>query len=265
MPREVPDLPVHRFDAPDGQRLAWRELGEGRPLVLVHGYFSTGVVNWVQYGHAARIAEEGYRVVMPDLRGHGESAKPHDADAWPRDVLADDVLALVDHLGLDQHDHGYDLGGYSLGARTVVRMLVRGATPRRAVIAGMGLSGMTDADAGTDHYRRVLTRLGSFAPGDPEFLAQAFLRTVGGDPQALLRVLDTNVDTSADELGGVVVPSLVLMGEEDLDHGSGPDLAAALPRGTAATVPGSHMGAVARPELGEAIAGWLGPARDARG
>lgn len=261
MRSDVSDLPVHRFTAPDGQELAWRELGEGRPLVLVHGYFSTGIVNWVQYGHAARLAAEGYRVVLPDLRGHGESAKPHDPRAWPRDVLADDALALVDHLALD----GYDLGGYSLGARTVVRMLVRGASPGRAVVAGMGLSGMTDTEAGTDHYRRVLTRFGSFAPGDPEFLAQAFLKTVGGDPQALLHVLDTNVDTPESELREVAVPTLVLLGTEDHDHGSGPDLAWVLPGGTAASVPGSHMGAVARPELGEAIAEWLGPARDARG
>ena len=258
---DVADLPVHRYAAPDGHQLAWRELGEGRPLLLVHGYFSTGFVNWVQYGHAARLAAEGYRVVMPDLRGHGESAKPHDPQAWPRDVLADDVLALVDHLGLD----GYDLGGYSLGARTVVRMLVRGASPGRAVIAGMGLSGMTDTESGTDHYRRVLTRFGSFAPGDPEFLAQAFLKTVGGDPQALLHVLDTNLDTPESELAEVAVPALVLLGSEDHDHGSGADLAAVLPDGTAASVPGSHMGAVARPELGEAIAEWLGPAADVRG
>lgn len=261
MARTVPDLTVQRFAAADGQQLAWRELGEGRPLVLVHGYFSTGVVNWVQYGHAQRLAEIGYRVVMPDLRGHGESAKPHDPAAWPRDVLADDVLALVEHLGLD----GYDLGGYSLGARTVVRMLVRGAEPDRAVVAGMGLEGMTDADAGTDHYRRVLTGFGSFAPGDPEFMAQAFLKTVGGDPQALLHVLDTNVDTPPQQLAEVGVPTLVLLGDEDHDHGSGPDLAAVLPQGTSATVPGSHMGAVARSELGEAIADWLGPAGRARG
>ncbi|HEY6932654.1 MAG TPA: alpha/beta fold hydrolase [Marmoricola sp.] len=251
-----PDVPVQHFTAPDGEELAWRELGEGRPLVLVHGFFSTGYVNWIQYGHAALLAELGYRLVMPDLRAHGASTRSHDPAAYPRDVLADDVFALLAHLGLDD----YDLGGYSLGARTVVRMLVRGASPRRAVVAGMGLEGMVDTERGADQFRRVLTRFGSFRHGDPEFMAQAFLRTVGGDPEALVHVLDTNVDTSKEELARVVVPTLVLMGEEDDDHGSGPALAGALPEGTAATVPGSHMGAVARPELGRAIADWLGPA-----
>src|SRR6185437_8066664 len=134
------DLPVQYFRSPDGLELAWRELGSGRPLVLIHGFFSTAMVNWVRYGHAQKIAAKGFRVIMPDLRGHGDSAKPHDPAAYPPDVLTDDALALVEILGL----RDYDLGGYSLGARTTVRMLVRDASPRRAVLAGMGLAGIVD-------------------------------------------------------------------------------------------------------------------------
>src|SRR5262249_39934063 len=134
------DLPTQYFKARDGEILAYREMGEGRPVVLIHGFFSKATVNWVRYGHAARIAERGYRVVMPDLRGHGASAHPHEASAYPPDVLADDGFALVEHLGLTD----YDLGGYSLGARTTVRMLARGATPRRAIVGGIGLDGIVD-------------------------------------------------------------------------------------------------------------------------
>src|SRR5262249_50752572 len=104
------DSPPQYFQARDGRRLAYRGLGQGRPLVLIHGFFSTASVNWLRYGHAAKIAARGYRVVMPDLRGHGDSAKPHDASAYPRDVLADDGFALIEHLKLTE----YDLGGYSL-------------------------------------------------------------------------------------------------------------------------------------------------------
>jgi pimeloyl-ACP methyl ester carboxylesterase len=132
------ELPVRYFQARDAAELAYRELGEGRPLLLIHGYFSTALVNWVRYGHAAMIAAQGHRVIMPDLRGHGDSAKPHAAAAYPPDVLTDDGFALLDHLGLTE----YDLGGYSLGGRTVLRMLVRGATPGRAIVAGMGLEGI---------------------------------------------------------------------------------------------------------------------------
>src|SRR5581483_7817452 len=128
------------FKSRDGLDLAYHVMGEGRTVVLIHGYFSTATVNWIRYGHAAKIAARGYRLVMPDLRGHGDSAKPHDAAYYPHDVLADDGFALIEHLRLTD----YDLGGYSLGARTTVRMLARGATPARAIIAGMGLEGLTN-------------------------------------------------------------------------------------------------------------------------
>src|SRR3979409_2700549 len=128
------DIPVQYFQGRDGAELAYREMGKGRPLVLIHGFFSTAFVNWVRYGHDAKIAARGYRVVMPDLRGHGDSAKPHDASAYPPDVLTDDGFALIEHLGLVD----YDLGGYSLGGRITIRMLGRHATPGRAIVAGFG-------------------------------------------------------------------------------------------------------------------------------
>ena len=119
------------FSGRDRVHLAYREVGQGRPLILLHGITGDATL-WLRHGQAETIAARGHRVIMPDFRGHGRSAKPHDASAYPRDVLTDDGLALVEHLGLDE----YDLGGYSLGARIVVRMLVRGATPGRAVVGG---------------------------------------------------------------------------------------------------------------------------------
>ena len=115
---------VYRFAGRDGVELACRETGSGRPLVLLHGFMGAGS-HMLNYGGAGAFAEQGYRVITPDFRGHGDSAKPHDPAAYPPDVLADDGLALVGHLGLGDGD--YDLGGYSLGGRIVVRMLVRGA------------------------------------------------------------------------------------------------------------------------------------------
>ncbi len=247
------ELPARTFRARDGVRLAYRELGSGRPLVLIHGYFSTATVNWVRYGHAAHLAERGFRVLMPDLRGHGDSAKPRDAASYPPDVLADDGFALVEALGLTD----YDLAGYSLGGRTVARMLVRGAAPRRAVIAGMGLEGLVHAVGRGAFFRRVLTGLGTFARRTPEWRAEAFLRTVGGDPAALRRVLDAFVDTPREALARIAVPTLVVAGADDRDNGSAEDLAAVLPNARAVRVPGGHMSAVARPELGAAIAEFL--------
>jgi pimeloyl-ACP methyl ester carboxylesterase len=248
------DLPVQYFQGRDGAKLAYREIGEGRPLVLIHGFFSSASVNWVRYGHAAKIAARGYRLVMPDLRGHGDSARPHDASAYPPDVLADDGFALIEHLGLTD----YDLGGYSLGGRTTVRMLARGATPARAIVAGAGWEGIVNTAGRGAHFRHILTNLGTFERGSADWMAEAFLKTVGGDPVALLHVLDTFVDTPWKDLGRIETPTLVLMGSDDHDTGSGEDLAAALPHGRYAVIPGNHMSAVTKPELGTAIADFLG-------
>jgi pimeloyl-ACP methyl ester carboxylesterase len=250
------NLPVNYFRARDGLELAYRELGVGRPLVLIHGYFSTATVNWLRYGHAAKLAARGYRVVMPDLRGHGDSAKPHDALFYPPDILADDGFALIEHLELAD----YDLGGYSLGARTTVRMLVRGATPARAIIAGMGLEGLTNTGGRGGYFRNILTHPGTFKSGSPEWLAEAFLKTVGGDPAALLHVLDTFVDTAPEALSRIKTATLVLIGADDDDNGSGEAFAATLPQARYTVIPGNHMSAVTKPELAGAIAEFLGDA-----
>lgn len=247
--------PVQHFRGRYGLELAYRELGRGRPLVLIHGYFSTAQINWLRYGHAERLAAQDYRVIMPDLRAHGDSAKPHDASAYSPDVLADDGFALIEHLGLDD----YDLGGYSLGGRTTLRMLVRGAKPARAVLAGMGLEGILHTAGRGEYFRRVLTGLGTFERGSSEWMTEAFLKTVDGDPIALLHILDTFVDTPRETLSGIEIPTLVLAGEDDHDNGSAEALAQALPRGRHAVVPGNHMSAVTKPELGAAMSDFLGP------
>ncbi|MEP6983148.1 MAG: alpha/beta fold hydrolase, partial [Sphingomicrobium sp.] len=79
---------VHRWFASDGIELAYHELGAGRPVVLLHGLFSDANMNWIKFGHAERIAREGFRVIMPDLRAHGLSGKPHEPEYYPRGILA---------------------------------------------------------------------------------------------------------------------------------------------------------------------------------
>ncbi|MFD1788962.1 alpha/beta fold hydrolase [Sphingomonas floccifaciens] len=241
------------FASFDGERIAYHEMGEGRAVVLIHGYFSDAQTNWIKFGHAAKIAARGFRVIMPDLRGHGESATPHDLSAYPHDALTKDAHALVAHLGLTD----YDLGGYSLGARTTGRMLATGATPRRVMFTGMGLEGLTNAAGRSDHFRNVLTNLGKHPRGSPAFMAEAFLKTTGGDAQALLGVLETFADTPREVLEAVTQPALVVMGREDDEVGSGAALADVLPNARYVEVAGGHMGAVTKPELGQAMADFL--------
>src|SRR6185503_16061571 len=119
---------VHKWTASDGVELAWHEAGEGRSAILLHGLFSDAKMNWINFGHADRIAAAGFRVIMPDLRAHGLSAAPHDADAYPPGILARDLAELIAHTGLAE----FDLCGFSLGARTVVQAVGEGAAPRKA-------------------------------------------------------------------------------------------------------------------------------------
>lgn len=247
------DIPVYRFASFDGADLVWREMGQGRPVVLLHGLFSDAQTNWIRYGHANTLVNNYFRVIMPDLRAHGSSAKQHDPAAYPRDVLVEDGLALIEHLGLTD----YDLGGYSLGARTVVRMLVRGASPRRVVVSGMGFSGLTDTAPRTNHFKHILDNLGSFAKFTPEWNAESFLKTTRGDSVALRLLLDTFVDTSPDSIAAISQPTLVLSGQDDSDNGSVEQLADLLPDATLVRTPGGHMSAVTKPELGNAIAAFL--------
>jgi pimeloyl-ACP methyl ester carboxylesterase len=246
-------LTTNRFAAPDGVELAWHETGEGRPVLLLHGLFSDADTNWIKFGHAAAIAARGFRVIMPDLRAHGASEKPHDPAAYPKDVLAQDGLALIAHLDLAD----YDLGGYSLGARTAVRMVALGAMPQRLIVSGMGLQGLIDTGRRAEHFKTILRGLGTHVRGSPEWMAEAFLKTTGGDPRALLPLLDSFVDTSEEMLRSMNMPALVLSGAEDHDNGSAEALARLLPHGEYVEVPGNHMSAITKPELGTAIANFL--------
>lgn len=248
--KQLAESPNRKFlTTSDGIKLAWAEMGQGRPLFLIHGYISDAETNWIKFGHAKLLADAGYRVIMPDLRAHGFSDKPHDPTLYPPDILADDQFALIDHLGLTD----FDLGGYSLGGRTVARMLARGCRPGKAIIMGMGLEGLIATGNRGAHFRNILTNLGNHPKGSPAWMAEAFLKTTGGDPIALLNILGSFVDTLREAIAAFDLPVAVICGEEDSDNGSATALADLLPQGQLFPVPGNHMSAVIKPELGQAI------------
>ena len=249
------DLPIERHDVKgfDGLPIAVHVVGEGRDLLLIHGYFSNAYTNWIRYGHAAKLVAAGFRLIMPDLRGHGESGKPHDPAAYPADALTDDGLALIEQMGLTD----YDLGGYSLGARTTVRMLARGANPRRVILAGMGLRGLVQSLDNGGYYQNVLTNLGTFERGTSQWMTEAFLKTTKGDPVALLHILNTFVDTPEAVIAGIMQPTKVICGADDQDNGVAQELADILSNGSYAEIPGNHMNAVTRKEMGQVMVDFL--------
>jgi len=246
---------AYRFAGRDGVELACRETGSGRPLVLLHGFLGAGS-HMLSHGRARGFADQGYRVIAPDFRGHGDSAKPHDPAAYPADVLADDGLALVGQLGLG--DGEYDLGGYSLGGRIVVRMLARGARPGRAIVAGQGLAKVSGPQGGGEN-RRVLTALAdgvAMEPGSAGARIAHWISESGADPVALLHVLDSMVPTPVDALRQIAIPTLVAIGDQD-ERSDADELAALLPDARFVRVPGDHGSAFAAPELTAAIAAFL--------
>jgi pimeloyl-ACP methyl ester carboxylesterase len=236
-----------------GTRLAVHRMGAGPPVLLLHGLFSSALVNWIKYGTAAQLAAAGFEAIMPDLRAHGESDAPHSPEAYPADVLVKDLLALVDLLGLDE----FDLAGFSLGARTAVRGVLAGLRPRRLVLGGMGLEGLTGWAQRSAFFIDAIDRFDEIKRGDPAYFAQAFMKTQRVDRVAARLLLGSVDDTGPDELARITMPALVVCGDEDQDNGSGPGLADALPDARFAEVPGTHMTSVTKRELGEAIVTFL--------
>jgi len=237
----------------DGAGLAVHRLGKGRPVVLLHGLFSSAQMNWIRFGHAQTLADAGFEAIMPDLRAHGDSAAPHDPAAYPRDVLVKDVLALVRALGLAK----FDLVGFSLGARTAARAVVQGLAPGKLVLAGMGLEGLAGWDRRAAFFIDAIDRHDSVRQGDPAFMAVSFMKTMKVDRTAARLLLQSVGDTEADDLAAITVPTLILCGDQDRDNGSPQALAAALPAARVELVPGTHMSSVTEPALGQAIARFL--------
>lgn len=247
------DLVTLRVRSFDGAELAVHETGSGRPLLLLHGLFSSAETNWIKFGHATRLVEAGFRVIMPDFRAHGQSAAPHDPAAYPRDVLVDDMLHLIDHFGLDD----YDLGGFSLGARTTAKLLVSGARPGKAILAGMGWEGLTGWHRRRNFFVEAIDRRDTVKRGDPHFMAVAFMKTQGIDPVAARLLLDSFGEVDTDALVTLPTPIQVVCGADDRDNGSAPELARRLANATYAEVPGTHMSSVVEAALGEAMVGFL--------
>jgi pimeloyl-ACP methyl ester carboxylesterase len=244
---------VHRWQASDGVELAYHEIGQGRPVLLLHGLFSDANMNWIKFGHAARIADEGFRVIMPDLRAHGLSGRPHEPAHYPQGILARDLHELIAHLGLSE----FDLGGFSLGARTTVEGVGEGLKPRRAILGGAGLEGLRHWERRKHFFVDAIELFDNVQRGDPHWISIQFMKSQKVDRVASGLLLESFRDAFMDWLQAFAMPTLVVCGAEDEDNGSAEELAAAMPNAIFREVPGTHMSSVTKPDLGEAIAQFL--------
>jgi pimeloyl-ACP methyl ester carboxylesterase len=231
--------------------------GSGAPVVLVHGFASSLHGNWRAPGIVDAITAAGRRVIALDCRGHGRSGKPHDPAAYEGNRMGDDVIALMDHLGIDKAD----LIGYSMGGYISSRLLA--AYPDRfnsVVLAGIG-------DAVLAGWRRERTQAiaaamsGERVEGEQAEVAKgfrAFAQASGNDLEALAAMQRAGRGAvDVEKLKSTSVPVMVLVGDKDSLVGTGERLAAAIPGATHVTVPGDHLTAVGAPELKQALVDWL--------
>lgn len=249
----VGDLRADQDDGFDGAQLVVHRLGSGRPVLLLHGLFSSAQMNWIKFGHAQLLADAGFDAIMPDFRAHGQSAAPHDPAAYPPNVLVRDVLALVDALGLEE----FDLVGFSMGARTAAAAVIAGLRPRRLVLAGMGLESLDNWHTRAAFFIDAIDRFDSVKMGDPAFFSAQFMKTMKIDRVAARLLLQAGVEIARADLAALTMPTLVLCGVDDHDNGSPQALAAALPDAQLQMIPGNHMASVTKPDMGAAVAAFL--------
>src|SRR5919198_322026 len=231
---------THFWNASDGVQLAWHEVGEGRPVILLHGLFSDANMNWIKFGHAGRIAAAGFRVIMPDLRAHGLSGKPHEPEHYPKGILARDLRELVAYLNLTE----FDLGGFSLGTRTVVEAVGEGLRPRRAILGGAGLEGLRNWKRRKTFFLEAIELFDRVQRGDPHWLSIQFMKSQKIDRVAAALLLESFEDALMNWLQAFTMPTLVVCGSEDDDNGSAEELANVLPNAVFREIRGTHMSSV---------------------
>lgn len=245
---------VTSITSSDGTQVAVHRMGEGRPVLMLHGLFSSAQMNWIKFGHARLLADNGFECIMPDWRVHGDSDAPTDPALYSPGVLVRDALHIVETLELVD----YALVGFSLGARTATSAVIEGLSPRRLVLGGMGIEGLSNWQKRSAFFVDMIDRFDEIERGDPAFFAKSFMKGQGIDRVAARLLLTQGVeDIEVAQLARITMPTLVLIGDEDRDNGSPEKLRDALPDATMEVVPGNHMGSVTKPAMGRAILQFL--------
>jgi len=235
---------VTQFFTHDGFELAFIDRapvhGEGEPVLLIHGFASSHMVNWVSPGWVKTLTEAGYRAIAFDNRGHGLSSRSYDADDYTPEKMAGDAAALLDHLGI-RRAH---VMGYSMGARISAFMAL--ATPEKVatlVFGGLGY-GMVDGVGDWDPIAHALLAPDPAAIAHPRGrMFRAFADQTRSDRRALAACISTSrSELTEAEVARIMQPTLVAVGTRDDIAGSPEKLAALMPNAEAFEIEGrDHM------------------------
>jgi len=235
-----------------GIRIHYQEAGMGEAVVLVHGFASTAEHNWGATGWIAAMSER-YRVIAPDVRGHGLSDKPRTPEAYGYAGMGADVTRLMDHLGIECAI----LIGYSMGASIAIELMLSHADRFRAIVLGGiayddGLEDKADRDAISEAYRA----------DDPATIkspvARAYRRfaeSMPNDLKALAALIDAErspFDPAG--LAAVRLPVLIVVGTQDNAIGDPRQLETMIPGARLVMLEGrDHMSAPADPGFKDAV------------
>jgi pimeloyl-ACP methyl ester carboxylesterase len=239
------NAPKFQHFSHDGLQLAYFDEGDpaGRPVLLIHGFASSALVNWVHPGWLQTLASAGRRVIAIDNRGHGASDKPHDPAAYHPSRMAGDAAALLDHLGIGMAD----VFGYSMGARIAAFLAVEHSDKVRSLVwGGLGIRLVR----GSEDWDPIAAAL--LAPSLDDVtnargrMFRSFADKTGSDRFALAACISSNrVHVSEAAVSRIMQPVLIGVGTDDDLAGSAEELADMLPDGRAVHIPGrDHMLAV---------------------
>ena len=221
------------FQSFDNSRIAYEDLGDGTPILLIHGFISSGS-SWGNGSLKQSLLNQGYRVIIPDLRGNGDSDKPLNSTYYANDAEIKDLISLIDHLELDS----YMAIGYSRGSIVLAKLLTQDIRIAKAVLGGMG------ADFTNPNWDRRLMFAKAFAGTAPlnETTKGAvnYAKSINANLEILSHLQTYQPITSIDELQKIEIPTLVIAGDEDTDNGSPQELANHLPNSQLTIIPGDH-------------------------
>ena len=241
----------------DGLTLAYESFGAGRPVLCIHGFASSGKVNWIDTGWVETLVGAGYRAIVLDNRGHGASDKPHDPERYYPADMARDALTLLDHLGIERSA----ILGYSMGAR--ISAFLAYEHPERAacvIFGGMGMNLINGLSDGNDIISGLLAPSldGLTHPTARQFRIVA--DHTKSDRQALAACMETSRQPMARaDVRRIDVPVLVAVGEADEMAGPPGPLAELLPQAEAFVIPKrDHMRATGDKAFKAAALDFLG-------
>lgn len=252
------NLPEFSFFEHDDLRLAYFDEGDrdGEPVLLIHGFASTASVNWVHPGWLKTLGEAGYRVIALDNRGHGQSDKPHDPEAYYPALMAGDAAALLDHLGLENAH----VMGYSMGARNSAFLALNHPEKvRTLVFGGLGI-GLCDGVGDWDPIAEALRAPSLDVVTDEKGrMFRTFADQTKSDRIALAACIETSRQSvSRDDIGKISAPTLIGVGTKDDLAGSPQTLAGLMHDAMALDIPGrDHMLAVGDKVFKKAVVEFL--------